>query len=346
MLTHRFLVFALLTALSCTSFAQEQETPSKYWVSDPQDVINMKVGYLSPALSMKTYVGNSNDESSSPVEFKPPPLSKIFIGANYRNLGATLSASTRQSSSDSDKYGSGTALDFQLNFYGRRLTQQYFYQTYDSYYISNTSVVDPAFPQDQFIKRPDIKTQHYGVNLIYNFNPENYSLSIAYDQGGWQLESGGAWLVALGLHNHRFSADPQLLPVNVSSNYGELATLQKGDIIQLNASGGFGYTQVFKKNWYGSFNLLLGPGFAYQQFETAEAYYKQSSFNMASAMTVSFGYNGKDNYVVLQGGSNTHTYKFPDLKMEIESLSSALYYGHRFGEMDVGFLNSISAWLD
>lgn len=324
-----------------------EDSSSSHWNADKPDVLNLKIGYLGPTLNMDVRTGSSSsDPNDIPIHFQPSPLSKTFLGVSYRNLGATLSFSNRQSASDTDKYGSGTALDFQVSLYGVHLTQQYFYQTYDNYYISNTSKVDPSYPENQYIKRPDIKTQHYGANFIYNFQPERYSMAVAFDQSGRQTESGGAWLASVGIHNHRFSSNPQLIPTIVAPKFGELATLQQGDIFQLNISGGGGYTWVLGNDWYFSGQLLFGAGYAYQKFETAENYYTKSAINQAGAAMISYGYNGKNNYFFFQAGSDSYTYDLPSLKMQITSQSASLYYGHRFDEIDVPFLNKASGWLD
>jgi hypothetical protein len=280
---------------------------------------------------------SSSDPNNSEIHFQPSPLSKTFLGVSYRNLGATLSFSNRQSEDTTDKYGNGTALDFQVNLYGVHLTQQYFYQTYDNYYISNTADVDPSYPANQYIKRPDIKTQHYGANFIYNFQPERYSMAVAFDQNGRQTESGGAWLVSVGVHNHRFSSSPQLIPTTIAPKFGELATLQQGDIFQLNVSGGGGYTVVFDGNWSLSIQALFGAGYAYQKFETAENYYTQNAVSQAGSATISYGYNGKNNYFFVQGSSDSYTYNLPDLKMQVTAQSASIYYGHRFDDIDVPF---------
>lgn len=322
------------------------EDSANRWAADAPDVLNYKIGYLNPSLRMNTRTGSGTSAEDNPVDFNPPNLTKLFFGLSYRNLGAALSFSTPQSPEDQAKYGSGTALDLQVNLYGEKLTQQYFYQSYNGYYIGNSGTIDPSLPDNTYIKRPDIHTQHYGANFIYNFQPEKYSMAVAYDQTGRQTEKGGAWLAELGVHNHRFSANPHLLPATIAPKFGELATLESGDIFQASLLGGYGYTFPFFENWYVSAQVLFGFGAAYQQFETDDYVYKRSGSSSVGAGTFALGYNGKNDYFIMEAWSDSYTYDLPDMKLQITSQQVSIHYGHRLREMNIPILNTVSSWLD
>ncbi|WP_413291206.1 DUF4421 family protein [Bdellovibrio sp. HCB337] len=329
---------ALLMSLPLFSLADDAR-----WVSDSADTLNFKFGIMQPSLRFGTDSSVGNEDS--PVDYSPGPLSKNFVSLSYRNLGAYLSWSNKQSADNVESYGDSRGVDFQLNFFGKKITQQYFYQAYQGYYISNTLAIDPSYPAPNYMHLPEMKTQHYGANFIYNFQPERYSMSVAYDQAGHQKESGGAWLAALGLHSHRFSSDG-LLPVDVSADYGELANLQSGRLSQASLSGGGGYNWVFGKNWYMGGQLLFGYGWANQSFETAEAIYNRYASVVATSAIVGMGYNGEKHYFVIQGTTDSYTYSLPSMDLQITSNQSWVHYGYRFGGVDIPFLNPISAWLD
>lgn len=324
--------------------AGAEEDLSDRWEADPKDVINFKVGVLNPSFTLTTDTGKSPD--SSPVMFTPSPVAKYFFGGSYRNLGAAISFSSAPPVDQTTKFGNGHSLDFLFSVFGRKITQQYFYQDYKGYYISNTDVVNPAIPAGTYIVRPDISTQHYGANFIYNFHPHKYSRAVAFDQSGRQKQNGGALLGMLGVHNHRFSSSPQLLPLSMTPKYGELGTLQSGDIMQLSLLVGGGYNWVFQEGWYASAELLYGGGFAYQRFETADYVYKQSTGNTAANLSFSLGFNGLNNYFALQALSDNYYYKFPDMNMQTNSLQVSFHYGHRFAGVGAPFLDKASSWLD
>lgn len=340
----KFLVLSLVAAFAVSAKAAEAVEADR-WTPDEPDVLNVKVGFLSPSFRLGTE-SRVDGVLGSEVQFEPPSVSKNFIGLGYRNLGATLKWGGRQNEDSISKYGDGSSLDFQFNLYGRKLTQQYFYQNYSGYYVLNTPSVDPAYPVDKYIQRPDLSTRHYGVNFIYNFHPEQYSRAVSFDQSGRQVRSGGAWLASLGLHNHAFSANPQLIPGGVASKYGELATLQKGDILQASLSGGGGFTWVFFEGLTISGEVLLGYGLAYENFETETHYYRRTAGSLNSNVNLSFGYNGRDNYVFMQVGADNYTYDLPDLSLRATSQQASFSYGYRFREMNVPVLNTVSGWLD
>lgn len=337
----KFFVILALLASAGSVFAVEADR----WEPDAKDVLNVKGGILNPIFRIRTE-STAGETKNSEVDFEPTPFTKYFVGVGYRNLGATISWSGANNPEDADKYGTGTSLDLQFSAFGRNITQYYFYQNYNGYYINNTSTIDPSFPQNKYIQRPDISTRHYGANFVYNFQPERYSRAVAFDQSGRQVRSGGAWLAMLGIHNHAFSANPQLIPTQVSGKYGELATLQQADLLQANLSGGGGFTWVFNDKYSVSTEILVGYGIAYEKYESAEYTYRKTDGSLNSNLSLSVGYNGVSNYGIVQVGADAYTYHLPDMDLAMTSQRASFHYGHRFDGIDIPFLNKVSGWLD
>jgi hypothetical protein len=349
----RRVVVALSTVLlGLSASAQIQPSGSEVvgehsgdrWISDPLDVLNFKVGFLEPSLLMNTTSGSNTDLTS--VKFNPSSTSKLFVGFNYRHLGVTLSQSNQRTRSESEKFGAGDSTDVLFQFFGRTWTQQYFYQSYRGYYINNTATIDPSQPSGTYIQRPDLKTAHYGVNLLYNFQPGRFSPGAAFNQTGRQLESGGAWLAMLSLHNHKVSGDPQLLPTNVAGAYKELATIQQADLLQVGAAVGAGYTWVIWDGFYLSGQFMFGGGLVHQRFETADIIYTDNGTSTVSNVLFSTGYNGTNNYFVISAIVDGSNYPLPSMNLQLSSNQAVIAYGHRFNEVSLPWLDRWSAYLD
>jgi hypothetical protein len=333
----------VLAALLLPRAGFADEAASDRWVQEQDDVLNIKIGEVSPSLAMKTTPVSGPDTG---VEFLPNTSSKTFLGVGYRNLGFTVSKGNPRSDSQVATYGSGDSTDITLQFFGRTWTQQYFYQSYQGYYIKNTAQIVPSAPPDYFIKRPDITTAHYGMNFIYNFQPANYSTAAAFNQSGHQLRSGGAWLAMGSLHNHVFRSNPQLLPSEVSAGFGELATLQRGDLLQLGFGGGGGYTLTSDGRWFISAQILLGLGGVYQNFETAEYDYHETAIGTLGNASLAGGFNGKNNYVTVQVLVDTANYKLPATGLQLSSQQAVFQYGHRFAEVSLPWADRVSALFE
>jgi hypothetical protein len=316
------------------------------WVDDSPDVVNFKIGTLQPSLQLSLRTKSGNDAGQFPVMYLPSPQSKTFMSFGYRNLGITVATKSRLSDGASEKYGNSDSLDLQLRFFGRKWTQQYFYQTYKGYYLYNTAEIDPAYPPNSFIQRRDIRTTHYGADFIYTFQQDRYSFGAALNQQGRQLESGGSWLAMVGMHNHRVGGDQDLIPSEVSVHYQDLAHFQSADIAQLSLAGGGAYTYPFWHNFYVSAQALIGFGYAYERFETAEAFYVKTVGGSISSAALSFGYNGPENYLIVSASVDSGTYDLRDLNLSMVTQNTSIHYGHRFGNMDLPWLNTVSGWLD
>jgi hypothetical protein len=332
----KYIFFLVLTLGSSLLLAEER------WDPDAPDVLNFKIGLLGPALDVETSTGKGDN----PVNYKPSPYTKTFLGLGYRNLGIYLSTKNPSSEEDTAKYGSSQSTDFQFSFYGTHWTQYYYYQIYKGYYVDNTNEVDPSQLPNTYIRREDLSTIHYGATFIYNFQPERYSIGATFAQNGRQKESGGAWLASVGLHDHRFSGSQDILPPTVASKYGELATLESGDIREVSLGGGGGYTWTGWDGYYAGIQVLVGLGISYANFETAEAYYRRWTLGSVSNAMISFGYNGKNNYLVITSGTDNSYYDLKDLKLAMNTRMYSFHYGHRFEGVDIPFLNTISGWFD
>jgi hypothetical protein len=334
----KFYILLVLILSSVSAFAGDR------WEPDNQDVINFKLGLLGQSLNLGFKPADKDDAAN--VNYLPSPYTKSFVALGYRNLGLYLSVKNPSRADDKNKYGNSESTDFQLSFFGRRWTQAYFYQIYKGYYIENSAQINPVLAPETFLQRDDLKTIHYGGSFIYNFQPENYSIGASYAQSGRQIESGGAWLAMAGIHNHSLRGNSQFIPTQVSAKYGELSSLESEDIMQASIAGGGGYNWSFWQGGYVAFQALIGVGSAYEHFETADAYYDRWAPGYVANAMVSFGYNGKDNYLVITSASDTSTYNLNTLSIELNSTQYSLHYGHRFSGMDLPLFNKFSAWFD
>lgn len=331
--------FVSLAALPVFAFAQNR------WEAESKDTLHLRGGFLSPSLTVALEPSSKASEQNR-VNYAPSPVTQNFLAFGYRNVGASLIFSNKQSELDQLRYGKNTSIDFQVNFFGEKMMQQYFYQQYQGYYITNTGSVDPSLPGNTYIQRPDINTNRYGANFIYSFRPDKYSLGVVYNQNGWQVESGGSWLASAALQNHRFTNSHRLLPATVASQYGELATLQKGDLIRATGGFGGGYNWVFADRWFIGAQAILSYGLVYQNFETEEAYYKEWTGGVGGISFLAVGYNGDKHVFVVRATNDNSNYELPDLKMSITSMQTSVYYGYRFDGVDIPVLNTVSGWLD
>lgn len=314
------------------------------WSKQPDDNLKLELGAISPNYNFE--IKAPTEISSSVVKFQPHSPSKSALGFSYRNIGINLS-STNPTSDDSNlQLGKTRSTDLQFRFFGKR-TYEFFYQTYEGYYIENSADIDSSYSgSSNRIQRPDVKTKNYGFNFYWNINDKDFSQAIAYDQMGTQKES--AWGLSWLLHTSQSSieGDTTLIPSTKSAEFGQIASIKH--LMRTTIAGGIGIGGIASwSNIYLAGLLALGLGsqnVSYQDDGTIEG--KNSTAGTYVSTRISLGYNGLKNVFgvqILNDSVNTTI-----LKSQITGSTTEfkLFYAYRFDGINIPPLNYISSWLD
>lgn len=314
------------------------------WIRQQDDSLKMEIGIISPTLSYQ--IKAPSEVSSSQVKYQPHSTSKTALGFSYRNIGASISSTNPASDESNLQLGKTKSTDVQLRFFGKR-TYEFFYQSYEGYYIQNSEDIDPIYSGSATkIQRPDIKTKNYGFNFYWNVNDKDFSQAVAYDQMGVQKQS--AWGLSWLVHASQSSIEGQteLVPPAFAAPFGQLASIKH--LIRNTLAGGVGVGGIASwQNLYIAGLLALGLGHQslYYQDNTPDVGKEATTGSYVSAR-IGFGYNGSKNvlgFQILNDAVNTTL-----LKGEITGATTEfkLFYAYRFDGVNLGPLNYISSWLD
>ena len=192
----RLSFFFILMALSTPALAAR-------WKDLPEGDLTTKFGFIQSELQLNV---EPQIGTAPKLEYHPAPTNLAYISLGYANFGLSASSKNPNTTIDDAKYGTSKATDFQFRFFGKKLTHEFFYQTYRGYYLKNSSDVVPVFDTSgPYLQQPDMVTEAGGLNLMYNFNPDNYNMGATFNQSARQVESGGAWVGIFSFNRHRFT---------------------------------------------------------------------------------------------------------------------------------------------
>lgn len=314
------------------------------WSPDPKDVLNVKLGLVVPQLELA--VKPLKGVTAKEVKYKPNTPGRLFVSLGYRNLG--IGASTQPVSTPEDKQNLGEtkSSDYQFRLYGRRITQEYFYQTYQGYHIDNSADVDPTYTTALKLQRPDLKSVNYGFNLIYTLSPADYSMGAAFDQSGRQKKSDGSALVALSARYQEMSGDTPIIPTQFQAVYDPDSNITKAAFSILATGLGYGHTFAFR-DFYFAGQVLVGWTLEQRKYTYADLRSSgESRTGVTSMLKIGVGYNGESNYGGLQILSDGASYGFEKAELGATATVFSLFYGHRFDGVNLGILNPISDMFD
>lgn len=309
-------------------FLDQRDAYASNWQEPSSNTITLQFGAITPTLNLN--LQPPDEISKDTLKYSPFNRSNTFLSVDYQNVGLTVSSANPTEESKRDIYGETKRTDFQLRFYGTKFSYEFFFQEYQGYYTENASSVDPTITSDMpQLLRPDIVTSHYGGTVIYNFQPDNYSLAAAYSHAQRQIVSGGSWLGYLSINRHSIKGDSPLIPTQWQAQMGSLGNLVSGTFDSISLGGGYGYT-LTASGFYLTGLLIVGGG---QQTQTVK-YLSETKNKVIPISKISprmgIGYNGDKNIFGLQWIIDQTTFPLDQGKINILTQEISLFIGHRF----------------
>lgn len=273
----------------------------------------------------------NEDNSLRILQYKPNAPTATFVSASYDWLGVRLSAVNPLSNEDDRLKGKTTGEDWQFRFHFEKISLEFFYQTYQGFYVENSDLFQPMVPGTAYLQNPELKIEQFGGSYLVNINPDDFSMSAAMDLTAQQLTSGWAWLLGMSLHGGRFTADQGLVPPLAVGNFGEVENVRSGRLYSLLGGGGVGGTYVPFERYFLSGSVILMAGPEFQSVDKIDGSSTQGSvLSSKSQFKVGMGYCG-DKFIsglTLQG--DVASFSVANARIAFNILQSAVFIGTRF----------------
>ncbi len=264
------------------------------------------------------------------IQYLPHAPSKTFLAFSYDWLAFTVSAVNPIPTADQQLKGSSTGQDWQFRFNFEKTSYEFFYQTYQGYYLDNTPEFQAQPAGTPFLRYPDLRTEHFGMNFLYNWNPDDFSMPAAMDQSAIQTESAWAWLSGVSIHGMRFSSPTGLVPALAVGSYGDIENVRSARLYSILAGAGVGGTLVPRENWFISGAFLGYFGYEMQRVERTDRDVVASQTSTKAHLKAGFGYNGSHwmSGLTVQGDSASYT--VANSSLSFNNVQYAVFIGRRF----------------
>jgi hypothetical protein len=310
------------------------------WDKIENDRLTTKFGYGATYLT--TELKAPETISTKKVQYQPNVPSKLLVGLSYRTIGLTIGLSGTVPENVVQEKGKTEQTDYILRFMGQQ-TFEFHYQRYKGLYIENSEEIDGTYAGSaNRIQRPDIITSKFGMNYFYNFREKDFSLNVAFDQGGRPKSPGWSYFLFGAAAHNDFKGESALIPSQVSSSFGDLSQVQGIDVNTATAGMGIGGMT----NWAGLyFTGLLSFGFGYQEQKVASAGNIVENFaktGYSSSLRLGMGFNSGNHLFTIQMLGDNVSATIKEGQISAVTWDFGVYYGFRWDGVNIPFLNPLA----
>ncbi len=267
------------------------------------------------------------------LTYRPNNDYGLGVGIYAFGIGAEITFAIQPKQSSQDIYGHTSASDLQLNLISKRWGMDVFTQHYAGFYVSDPNKSIP--PGTPYPLRPDISTWNTGINGIYVFNKNKYSLKAAYNFSEKQIKSGGSFILSGTLNTFSLRADSAVYGANYETIFfGSNSAFQKLDYTTFSVAPGYGHTFVVK-SFFINASLSIGPANHWVSFQSHGVNYNSTTLNSFLDARVALGYNGDKFFTGITFISQARNMKFQQVEFTNSSSTFKFLVGYRFREKGI-----------
>jgi len=286
--------------------------------------------FIWPLFKQRSLSFDVRNNKNEKINYKPNNSFSLGVGVYLFEIAAEISFAVPINEKSYSTFGSTDARDFHANFVGKNWGVNGFRQKYNGFYFTLPS----GSGADEIIKRPDIEITNTGLNGIYAFSKNKFSLKSAYNYSERQLKSGGSTIVTGNLNTFRLTAD-SVIRTQQSSQPGGNPGFLLMRYTTLSVAGGYTYTLVYHSFFLnGAFSV--GPAhnwILYSQPGGADNY--NITINTFTDIRVALGYNSEKFFGGMSVVAQSRYIRFDETRFTNTNTFVKLLVGYRFNEVGI-----------
>lgn len=265
------------------------------------------------------------------LSYKPNGNYGLGVGMYIFEIGFEVTFSVQPKTSTQYLYGHSRVSDLQANILGKNWGLDLFTQNYNGFYRTDKNIAVPA--NTPYPQRPDISTWNTGINGIYLFNKNKYSIRAAYNFSERQLKSGGSFLLSGTLNTFSLRADSSIYGAKYEPQFGSQNDFKKLDYTTLSIAPGYAYTLVFKNLFLNS-SLSIGPANHWVHYE---AYFSKDLITLNSFVDfrLAVGYNSDRFFSGISFITQARNIKLEQVQFTSANSIFKVVVGYRFREFGI-----------
>ncbi len=270
------------------------------------DYTNLLTTRLFLLFQNASLVINPDVDKISKIVYRPNVNVRIGIAGFWKWFGLGLSVDNPFYKTDRDAYGKTTTLDLRVNFFGRVIAGELFFQKYKGFYI-----ISPERTDGTHYIIPDMQTFALGLSGYWIYNARRFSIRAAFIQNERQKKSAGSLVVRPSFLYYKISSDQGIIPDSiVHVNIPITNQVISGKFYSLGLSPGYVYTLVFLKNFY--LTAAVFPGVAAQFSSFSNELNVSSNFEFTFQLSGRFAIGYNSDKWFLGGSFQTGFNEVPD----------------------------------
>jgi hypothetical protein len=325
----RLVGFLCLLSISLMAQAQPDSLRSKYVQQFPDKF------FLWPVLKQRSLFFNvsSRIDRATVLNYRPNNSFGIGMGFYLFEVAIELTTAIPLNEKSRATYGESDVRDLQINFLTKNFGGDVYNQNYTGFYVADPNNL--VATDEDFSKRPDIEMVNTGLNGIYIFNHEKFSLRSAYNFSERQLKSGGSLVVTGTLNNVRLRSDSSILGNRYRDFFPVDGAFTELRYTTLSLAPGYTYSLVYRSFFFNT-SLAFGPAhhwIYYKPTDRPERY--DISINTFADIRIAIGYNSQRFFAGMSYVTQSRNVRFDDIRFTNSSTVFKILVGYRFREVGI-----------
>jgi hypothetical protein len=179
--------------------------------------------------------------------------------------------------------------------------------------------------------RKDIRTVSIGLQYLYAFNYDRFSLRAPFVLNEIQLKSAGSPILGASFDYFSMSADSSIVPTRLTDYFNDKLHLIDLSVISLALNIGYIYTFVWKEKFFLTLGLIPGLNLHFGDRKSGNREFLDWSISYKIKSMNALGYNIKKFYVGIQLQGDLNKIRIADKLNTLYSNGSfKLFIGYRF----------------
>jgi hypothetical protein len=263
--------------------------------------------------------GNTNQA----IRYKPNNSYSAGIGLYLFEVAAEISFAIPISEGSQVTYGNTDVRELRANVAGNAGGADVFLQRYKGFYYESG--------RSRFVKRPDLELSSAGLNGIFVFSKNQFSLRSAYNFSERQKKSGGSFILTGNLSTFHVRADSA---IRLSKSAGP-AGFQNLRTTTLSLAGGYTYSFVYHAFFLnGTFSI--GPAHHWVQYNRASDKTRYDiTINTYHDLRLAIGYNSDRFFGGIAWLAQSRNIRFDEVAFSDTLANLRLMAGYRFLETGI-----------
>lgn len=316
----------LLFFLAGSTFAQDS-TKNQFIKSYPDHF------FIWPVIKQRSLSFDLKERSGKgpSLIYKPNTSAQLGLGVYLFEIGFELAFSVPLTDKSITQFGRSHARDLQANILGKRWGMDVFHQNYSGFYRSNEqNTSTKIYPQ-----RPDIEVRNLGLNGIYVFNHQKFSLRSAYNFSERQLRSHGSWTMTGTINTFQLNADSSVMTKSferLTSLRSSFSTLR---YTTFSLAPGYSHTVIYK-HLFLNVSLSVGPAHHWINYRSGDdKVHDDITVNSFADVRASLGYNSNHVFGGITFVNQSRNIRFEQILFTNASNTFRIVLGYRFEERGI-----------